>query len=883
MNHHIPPKKINMSVHDLSETDLVDALDFLVEYIRYGEEGHGSIWTDKDSVTQRLAEVLACVLTKGSKPEYVWSSICEYIEQQQLQDPLRIFQTINSSLEMQQADEQVKILALTRLLLSEDLFINLFTGFCESTTPEMYPEPSVVSHAKRRGKIIKYLMRAHDVGARFQLSMLPPVDVVAGTLAEYQLAAINGKRLYKEQAGLNSSQQSTAPSSMSSSAVTATEMSQAAPPTPSIAQSVTPSVPLNAIVSEPEQKQELKIEQQPDQKPVSIPKPEPILQPAVEPAKPAKPAKPELLPVPAPVPLPSDDKLVFEQNSEISFKPNTLTTAASTEKKPQPSIALEPSLPLAKPATVVTPTTVQTPQKPTFVPAPEPPKPSSQPVVSAPASKPAPKSSGYTPAQALSLDTTTDDEALLKSLTKSSSVQLIAGVPINIASMQGKDATAAKMAHPTSLKAAPVPTVSQAMALDARTTEPKPSAPMVPNSASLKNTSLSSTISVPVDSRGSESEEVKNIFARANLLTDANKSLLGDTCPTIKDEMKKIAKKVAVVETAIDNTAVGDEGLMMDVLSDTPVERAVLSKEGDCEMVSFTGKALVTDSVINYWVRLATLATESDGPNKTGKTKHRRKQDKELCVVPPAPLCSSKTFSFNVEHYTFDKIAAGVSNSVTPLLCTENSFNINTYTYVLTDYSRPANLSKIISGLQDDKCAGCNCSLATLSPEEQNDLLFCHYTGRVYCKQCSLIVNRHIIPSRVLSSKRDIAEYTVGAASYKTLERYWKQPNLETAYLLSVRLDLDTAFNNCLQRRTKLFQCFKNRGSCTDLAHIFSTTEDQSYYYSHHVQSDGSQNFYWSMSDIVSILLNKQIALVERLCNEIQAHSASCSVCQAIF
>lgn len=840
-----------MSVHDLSEADLVDALDFLIEYIRYGEEGHSTVWTDKDPVTQRLAEVLACVLTKGSKPEYVWASICEYIEQQQLQDPLRVLQTINSSLEMQQTDEQTKILALTRLLLSEDLFINLFTGFCESATPDMYPDPSVVCHVKRRGKILKYMMRAHDIGARFQLSILPSKDIVPGTLAEYQLAAINGKRLYKEHAGLNSSQQSTAPSSISSSTINTTEVPVVAPPTPSIAKSVTPSVPLPAVVSEV--KQETK-------------------------------QIPELLPVPAPAQLSNDDKLVFDHNSEISFKSNNdLDATVSVKKEPPSLVEIAPPLPLAKPATVVTPTTVQTPQKPSSILTVESTKQSYQPVVPVPASHPAPKPSGYTPAQALSLDTVTDDAALLKSLTKSSSVQLIAGVPVNIASVQDKDATCAKTIHPAPLKAAPVPTVSQTMKLEARTMEPKPSVPIDSDSISLKSVPLASTLPIPVNSRGLEPEEVKNIFARTNLLTDTSKSLLSDTCPTIKDEIKKIAKKVAIVETTIDSKTVGDEGLMMDVLSDTPVERAVLSEKGDCEMVSFTGKALVTNSIVNYWVRLATLITDGDSSNKSKKTKHKGKQDKELCTVPSAPSYSNKTFSFNVEHYTFDKISAGVNNSVTPLLSTENSMIINIYTYVLTDYSRPANLSKIIGSIQDNKCAGCNNSLAALSPEEQNDLIFCHYTGKVYCKQCSLIVNKHILPSKVLSSKRDTTEYTVGASSYKVLERYWKQPNLETTYLLSVRMDLDTAFNKCLQKRTKLLQCFNNRGNCAELARIFSTTGDQAYYYGHHIQSDGSQGFYWSMSDIVSILLNEQIVFVETLCNEIQAHSASCATCQTIF
>lgn len=161
-----------MSVHDLSEADLVDALDFLIEYVRYGEEGHASTWTDKDPVTQRLAEVLACILIKGSKEEYVWASIREYIEQK-FQDPFRILPILTSSPELQQANEQAKILALTRLLLTEDQFIGLFTGFCESTMPEMYSESSVVGHAKRRGKVIKYLMRMHDSGVRFQLAMFP--------------------------------------------------------------------------------------------------------------------------------------------------------------------------------------------------------------------------------------------------------------------------------------------------------------------------------------------------------------------------------------------------------------------------------------------------------------------------------------------------------------------------------------------------------------------------------------------------------------------------------------------------------------------------------------------------------------------------------------
>ncbi|KWX15702.1 hypothetical protein QR46_0284 [Giardia duodenalis assemblage B] len=840
MNTTFPSKKIHMSVYDLSETDLVDALDFLIEYIRYGEEKHDSIWTDKDPVTQRLTEVLACIFTKGSKQEYVWASIGEYVVQQQLQEPLRIFQAISSNSELQHVDEQTKILALTRLLLTEDQFVSLFTGFCESSTSEMYPEPSVVSHAKRRGKVIKYLMRAHDAGAKFQLAMLPPADVVPGTLAQYQLAAIDGKRLYREQAGLNSSQQSTAPSSISSSTVHTAELSQPAPPTPSVVQPSVSTASLNIVVTET--------------------KPEP------EPKSESK--EPQLLPVPAPASLSPEDGLVFERHSEVSFQSNILSTAAPIEKKPLPSTVPDPALSLAKPATVVTPIIAQVPQKP-----------STQP----PAPALAPKPVGYAPAQALSLDTTTDDAALLKSLTKSSSVQLIAGVPINISSGQNKDAIAAKSVQPASLKAAPVPTVSQTMQLESRTTESNPSVSTGLSVSSVKANALTSILPAPSDNRGSETEEVKSIFARANLLIDANKSLLGDTCPTINDELKKITKRVAVVETAIDINTLGDEGLVMDVLSNVPVERAVLSEKGNCEMVSFTGKALVTDSVVNYWVRLATLATEGDGFNKVGKSKHKGKQDRTLGVVPSAPTCSSKTFSFNVEHYTFDKIATGVGSSVTPLLCTENSLSVNTYTYTLKDYSRPSNLSKIITGLQDGKCAGCDSSLSTLSPEEQEGLLFCHYTGRVYCNQCSLIVNKHIIPSKVLSSKRDTTEYTVGAASYKILERYWKQPNLETDYLLSVRMDLDTAFNSCLQKRTKLSQCFKNRDSCVDLANIFSTAEDQAYYYKQHVLSDGTQNFYWSMSDIVSILLNKQIALVERLCNEIQTHSVTCSTCQAIF
>ncbi|KAE8305073.1 putative zinc-RING and/or ribbon domain-containing protein [Giardia duodenalis] len=767
-----------MSVHDLSEADLVDALDFLIEYVRYGEEGHASTWTDKDPVTQRLAEVLACILIKGSKEEYVWASIREYIEQK-FQDPFRILPILTSSPELQQANEQAKILALTRLLLTEDQFIGLFTGFCESTMPEMYSESSVVGHAKRRGKVIKYLMRMHDSGVRFQLAMFPPADVVPGTLAEYQLAAINGKRLYKEQIGLDSSRQSTAPSSMSSSTIHTAEPSQQAPPTPSIAQSSALAVSVDPSV----------LRSQPDENPKDQ-KSEP--QPA------ADSVKPELLPAPAP----------------------------------------------------------------------------------------APKPSGYLPAQALSLDTMADDAALLKSLTKSSSIQVIAGVPVNIASVQNKDAAATRVAQPPSLRTAPVPTVSQTMQPEARTIESKPSSTSPASDfVPIGDNSLASSLPVSVNDRKPEAEEVKTIFARTNLLTDANRSLLGDTCPTIKDEIKKIAKRVAVIETVIDTKTIEAEGLVMDVLSDVPVERAVLSEKGDCEMVSFTGKALITDGVVNYWVRLAALVTEGDGFKKAEKGKHKGRQDKDLGVVPSAPAFSNKTFSFNVEHYTFDKIAAGTSSSVTPLLRVENApnININTYTYLLTDYSRPSNLSRIISGLQADKCAGCDCSLATTSQEEQASLLFCHYTGKIYCKQCSLIINKHIIPSKVLSSKRDTGEYTVGAASYKTLEKYWKQPNLDTAYLLSIRMDLDAAFSSCLQKRTKLSQRFRSRDSCVSLAHIFSAVEDQAYYYKQHVQSDGTQNFYWSMSDIVSILSNKQIALVEKLCDEIQAHSAACATCQAIF
>ncbi|EFO60942.1 Hypothetical protein GLP15_3299 [Giardia lamblia P15] len=844
-----------MSVHDLSETDLVDALDFLIEYVRYGEEGHGSIWTDKDPVTQRLAEVLACILVKGSKGEYIWTSIREYIEQN-FQDPLRILPILTSNPELQQADEQIKILALTRLLLTEDQFIGLFTGFCESIMPEMYPEPSIVGHTKRRGKVIKYLMRMHDSGARFQLALFPPADVAPGTLAEYQLAAINGKRLYKEQAGLNSSQPSTTPSSISSSAIRATELSQPAPPTPSIAQSSAPATSLGPSVSEP----------QPDENPKDQ---------KFESKLTIDFTKPELLPVPAPAPLLVEDGLVFERHSEISFQQNNLSSAASMEKKPPCSAISEPPLPLVKPATVVTPVTVPTPQKPS-IPVPEPPKPSVQ--------LPAPKLSGYTPAQALSLDTMADDAALLKSLTKSSSVQVIAGVPVNISSVQNRDAITNRVAQPSPLKAAPVPTVSQTMQLEARTIESKLSSTSIPSDiAPTKDNFLASTLPAPTNNHKPEVEEVKTIFTRTNLLTDANKSLLGDTCPTIKDEIKKIEKRVAVVETIIDKKTIENEGLVMDVLSDIPVERAVLSEKGDCEMVSFTGKALITDGIVNYWVRLATLVTESDGFKKTDKSKHKGKQDKDLGVVPSAPACSNKTFLFNIEHYTFDKIAAGTSNFATPLLCAENAPSINTYTYILTDYSRPPNLSKLISGLQANKCAGCDCSLANISQEEQTDLLFCHYIGKIYCKQCSLIVNKHIIPSKVLSSKRDTMEYTVGAASYKTLEKYWKQPNLETTYLLSIRMDLDTVFNGCLQKRTKLFQRFRSRDNCASLARIFSMVENQAYYYTQHIQSDGTQNFYWSMSDIVSILLNKQIALVEKLYNEIQAHSATCATCQAIF
>lgn len=68
-----------------------------------------------------------------------------------------------------------------------------------------------------------------------------------------------------------------------------------------------------------------------------------------------------------------------------------------------------------------------------------------------------------------------------------------------------------------------------------------------------------------------------------------------------------------MIETVIDTKTIEAEGLVMDVLSDVPVERAVLSEKGDCEMVSFTGKALITDGVVNYWVRLAALVTEGDG------------------------------------------------------------------------------------------------------------------------------------------------------------------------------------------------------------------------------------------------------------------------------